>query len=142
MNKRKQTREKHFKTLILSISTEQTSNPQHRNHIDNLHSIRPHLHEAFAAYMETKRTEDYHLACNTTYGNTASTNSCNTFEIIPQCPRQVLHVQHTAIRLCVPGFFSTWCMVRYTPNLQLVESNCKTSSIQNSRLASKDIKMG
>lgn len=58
MNKRKQTREKYFKILILSTSTEQTANPQHKNHIDNLHSIRPRLHEAFAAYMETKCTED------------------------------------------------------------------------------------
>lgn len=81
----------------------------------------------------------YNLACNITYGNTASTNSWNDFEIILQHPGQV---SHPAIRLHILGFSSMWCMVRYAPNLQLVESNCKASSIQNSHLASKDIKMG
>lgn len=57
MNKGKQI-QKSFKTV--STSTEKIVNSQHKSHNNNLHSVRPCLYEAFAVYMETKHTEDYH----------------------------------------------------------------------------------
>ena len=85
--------EKYFKPTILSTSLEQTVNPQHKNHTDHLHSVRSATSTwticCLYGNKVYRRLYPYHLACNTSNGNTASTNSCNDFEITPQHPGQV-----------------------------------------------------